>query len=88
MFPKSCNIHNIIDTFNKEFMKLITSNIVACVHRPIVARVQLSHASHCRPRPIIARPGCGDQFSRVQFSASNCRDTEKGKENECQMSKF
>jgi hypothetical protein len=54
MFPKSCNIHNIIDTFNKEFMKLITSNIVAC----------------------------------VQFSASNCRDTEKGKENECQMSKF
>jgi hypothetical protein len=28
MFPKSCNIPNIIDTLNKEFMKLITSNIV------------------------------------------------------------
>jgi hypothetical protein len=67
MFPKSCNIHNIIDTFNKEFMKLITSNIVACVHRPIVARVQLSHASNCRARPIVARPGCATSFRASSF---------------------
>jgi hypothetical protein len=42
---------------------------------PHASTVQLSHASNCRMRPIVARPGCGDQFSRVQFSASNCRDT-------------